>query len=79
MPMFEFHCPSCDADFEELLPSSKDARKVACPRCGGKEATRKLSVFAARTAQPKPTSPACPMSAGGCCDSCSAANGSCQL
>jgi len=79
MPLFEFHCPSCDADFEELLPSSKVATKVACPRCGGKETTRKLSVFAARAAQTKPAGPACPMSSGGGCDCCSSFNGPCQL
>jgi putative FmdB family regulatory protein len=78
MPMFEFHCSSCEADFEELVPSADAAKKVACPRCNARQVTRKLSVFAARTAQPKQAGPACPMSSGGC-HSCSAFDGSCQL
>jgi putative FmdB family regulatory protein len=32
MPMYDFHCPSCEHDFEEITPSGGPA--PACPECG---------------------------------------------
>ncbi len=43
MPIYEFACPSCGADFEELVRRPADAATVACPRCGQANATKKLS------------------------------------
>jgi putative FmdB family regulatory protein len=31
MPMYEYHCPACDKQFEMLVRSST---VVACPHCG---------------------------------------------
>ncbi|MBI3015990.1 MAG: zinc ribbon domain-containing protein [Candidatus Tectomicrobia bacterium] len=44
MPIYEFHCPACENDFETLVMNSRAT--VSCPRCGGHDLERKLSVFA---------------------------------
>lgn len=47
MPMFEFTCRQCGAEFEELCTTAQvEAGDVACPECGAKKAEKKLSVFA---------------------------------
>ncbi len=43
MPIYEFECQKCKADFEELVFSST---KVECPECGSKKVKRLLSNFA---------------------------------
>ena len=47
MPIFEYHCPRCDADFEEIVRSAETA--VTCASCGHAGVSRKLSVFAFRS------------------------------
>lgn len=47
MPMFEFTCRECGAEFEELCTTAEvEAGEVACPECGARKADKKLSVFA---------------------------------
>ncbi len=72
MPVFEFHCPSCERDFEEYVRVIKDAQAVACPICGARRVQRKLSVFAARAAQPSAAPP-------GACGRCGDPNGPCAM
>lgn len=43
MPIYEFHCPRCDEDFEELVRNAKE--KVVCPNCSCKKPTKRVSVF----------------------------------
>ncbi len=45
MPIYEFHCEKCQADFEQLFRSMDAEAKARCPRCGGAKTRRKLSVF----------------------------------
>jgi putative FmdB family regulatory protein len=66
MPIFEYHCDSCGADFERLLMRRDE--NVACD-CGNVDVKRRLSVFAAQVAAGTPTSK------GPACDSCSMAGG----
>ena len=47
MPIFEFKCDQCGADFEELVFQSDEA--VECPECGHPEVTKKPSAFAFKT------------------------------
>jgi putative FmdB family regulatory protein len=43
MPIYEFRCPDCEYEFEELLPMS---RVVApCPQCGRQKTNQKISGF----------------------------------
>jgi putative FmdB family regulatory protein len=40
MPIFEFHCQSCDKTFEKLLKSA--VKQAPCPSCG-RQAQRVVS------------------------------------
>jgi putative FmdB family regulatory protein len=63
MPIYEYRCSECGADFEKLV----DARTTAmtCPTCAGSQVMRRLSLFrpvAARSAVPSGAT-----GGGGCC------------
>ena len=47
MPIYEYRCRGCDADFEKYVPGA--ATKVACPTCASGDIMRKLSVFGLRS------------------------------
>ncbi len=44
MPMFEFHCRKCGADFEELVATAADT--APCPECGSRRVQKRVSTFA---------------------------------
>ena len=45
MPIYEYWCPSCKREFEQMRPMSKANEPAPCPTCG--TASEKLpSVFA---------------------------------
>ena len=46
MPLYEFHCESCDEEFEDLVPSLKRIDEVSCPKCGKGKIRRLQSGFA---------------------------------
>jgi len=45
MPIYEYRCEQCGAQFEELT-SSNGAGDVRCRQCAGLQVTRMLSAFA---------------------------------
>jgi len=45
MPIYEFHCEKCAADFDQLFRTMEANPKARCPRCGGAKTQRKLSLF----------------------------------
>ena len=45
MPIYEYHCEPCDHNFETLIRSRDDL--AHCPKCGGIELAKQLSVPAA--------------------------------
>jgi putative FmdB family regulatory protein len=47
MPVYEFRCRSCEAEFEVLVRSGD---VPACPSCGGRDLERLLSMFAVSSA-----------------------------
>lgn len=47
MPVYEYRCLSCNTQFERLGLISERENGVSCPECGGKQAERLLSRFAA--------------------------------
>jgi putative FmdB family regulatory protein len=71
MPIYEYHCQDCQAQFE-LLRSFKDAdAEVTCTECQGKNVRRKLSLFNAATSSSAITNGGgCSGCAGGSCSSC---------
>jgi len=46
MPIYEFHCDACEADFEHMASISARDKKVPCPECGSKKTGRKMSSVA---------------------------------
>jgi putative FmdB family regulatory protein len=47
MPMYEFKCVDCGAEFEELASLSEvKAGEVPCPDCDSKQVERQMSTFA---------------------------------
>jgi putative FmdB family regulatory protein len=62
MPIYEYRCSECGAEFEKLV----DARTtVACPVCAGSHVTRRLSLF--RAGAVKGGAAAGAGMTGGCC------------
>ncbi len=53
MPFYEYQCRACQADFETFVKTMSSA-VPACPECGSRKVTRKLSVFGVGTAAPPP-------------------------
>lgn len=66
MPLYEYHCESCDRDFERRRPFKEADAPIQCPECQGAQVTRKVSLFFAIT---KNSSSASTFSGGGCCGS----------
>jgi putative FmdB family regulatory protein len=46
MPIYEYHCGKCGADFEELTLSRSAGERVSCRSCGSARVSRLLSAFA---------------------------------
>ena len=47
MPIYEYRCKQCEAEFEKYVPGATTA--VACPTCASEQVMRKLSVFGLKT------------------------------
>lgn len=48
MPLYEYECQRCGAQFEQLIFNRET--KVACKSCGGERVVRRLSTFAIASA-----------------------------
>ncbi len=73
MPIYEYMCLKCRANFERLVKNNQE--KPPCVKCGSLKVERKLSVFAASVAGDKgcPARDSCTESkkhkcSGGCCN-----------
>lgn len=69
MPIYEYACRGCSADFEELV-SLSTADSVRCPSCGSTRVERQLSSFQRVRAGGGAAAPAlagAPARSGGCC------------
>ena len=49
MPLYEYHCDSCERDFEKRRAIREANEAIQCPECESTEVTRKLSLFVALT------------------------------
>jgi putative FmdB family regulatory protein len=45
MPIYEYICPGCYTEFEQMRPISQSNKSAECPKCH-KPARRKMSSFA---------------------------------
>lgn len=66
MPIYEYHCPSCNRDFQLLV---RGETVVACPECAGRKVERLMSLPArpAGGSAPADYSGLGPPSGGGGC------------
>lgn len=71
MPIYEYHCNSCGADFEKLVFSAKPA--VACEKCGSSKTEKLLSRFGMGRSPNAPSSSSSGSSGCGGCSSSSCA------
>jgi putative FmdB family regulatory protein len=46
MPIYEYTCKNCSSQFERLAKSMSAVQTVECPKCGSKQTSRTLSIFA---------------------------------
>lgn len=69
MPLYEFQCVQCGAEFEMILRFSESDQKPDCPRCQGKFTRKKLAQVAAigasQTASGNASSASCGSSGSG--------------
>ncbi|HID11247.1 MAG TPA: zinc ribbon domain-containing protein [Candidatus Latescibacteria bacterium] len=68
MPIYEYRCSDCGANFEELV-LSRNTESVRCPQCSSTEVRRKPSVFGLKVQGGASTS-SCAACAGGTCSTC---------
>jgi putative FmdB family regulatory protein len=66
MPIYEYRCRGCGADFERYVAGAAAARGVVCPTCAGGDVMRKLSVFGLKSGGDV-MSAAPAMGGGSCC------------
>ena len=68
MPIYEYKCNSCGADFELIVNSDT---VISCSECGSSELTKKFSTFGFSTGSVKPDcAPSCGAGySNGCCGS----------
>ncbi len=66
MPIYNYRCAGCGAEFEQLVRADT---KVACPGCHGRELERLMSLTARPASAGKPAdfSRLGPPPGGGCC------------
>lgn len=67
MPIREFLCTQCGADFEKIVRASQSSAAVACPECGSDRLEKKLSGFAAHSGGAHANAPAPMCPSGGPC------------
>jgi len=53
MPIYEYRCKDCGAEFEELT-FARDGAAVTCRKCSSRRVTRLLSTFAVGAEQASP-------------------------
>ena len=63
MPIYEYRCQKCGAEFEELSLSSSADATVSCRRCDSRRVVRLLSTFAVSA---NGGGGSAPMEPGGC-------------
>lgn len=74
MPMFEYQCDACKAEFEELVFGEPES--VPCPKCGSTKTRKLISRCRSKMHGFGPGFPDAPSSGsgGGGCSSCSGGN-----
>lgn len=64
MPIYEYICRDCDAEFEELVFSTDET--VPCPKCGSEKTEKLMSACSSKVDGGGPNFEALRESGGGC-------------
>jgi len=72
MPLYQYHCTTCEQESELLQPMHTTAAETLCPYCGGM-VERLMSAFASQVVGSRPQP-----SAGGSCAPCTPASCGCH-
>ena len=64
MPIYEYHCDACGADFEAIVPFS-EADTMKCEKCGSQRVQRMASAFACSVDTTGSSTASLPPCAGG--------------
>lgn len=51
MPIYEFECRSCHAQFQRLVMTPKEEKGLGCPGCGGRRLKKLISRVAYHTSE----------------------------
>lgn len=70
MPIYEYVCPNCSYEFEQLVRNASEESALRCPKCDASGVEKRLS----RIATPRSLAPA---PATGACGRCGDPNGPC--
>ncbi len=46
MPFYEYHCPACQEEFEEIRALVDRDEPARCPKCGSEKPQRRISLVA---------------------------------
>lgn len=64
MPIYEYACLSCGAEFEKFVQTPS---AVVCASCQSDRVSRRLSLVGVKTGGRTSDAPSAPMGGGGCC------------
>ncbi len=73
MPLYEYECKQCGANFDVIRPISQADQPVACVKCSSTQSSRKISTCFAHTGSSGSKSSAssgCGSCSGKSCASC---------
>ncbi len=46
MPIYEYRCKECGAEFEKMVRLSEADRSPLCPECGSPDTRKQITIFA---------------------------------
>lgn len=67
MPIYEYHCDSCQAEFQELVFTKAEELEVKCKSCGSSQITKLMSGAAVRMGASSSSGPQCEYKSSGAC------------
>jgi putative FmdB family regulatory protein len=65
MPIYEYVCDDCNAQFEKIVINRQ--QEISCPKCSSNKATIQLSVFSSAAGGSSKSSSGSSGSGGVCC------------
>lgn len=71
MPIYEYQCDTCGAEFQDLVLSREAETDVRCKQCNSEHVTKLLSGSAVKSGASSTASSYSPPKGGGCGGGCS--------